>query len=308
MLTFALSVSLAAAEPWENRADPPEKRAAALLKAMTQEEKYSMLHGPPSGPCCQCTTNASCAYVGNINAIPRLKIPPITMNDGPQGFRDNNNPGSTTAWPSGLTMAASWDTDALEKWGVGMGKEFFAKGSNVQLGPGLCLARVPRNGRNFEYLSGEDPMLGYVLSQPAIKGIQSQGVIANAKHYVMNDQETNRASVSEEVDERTRYQMYYPPFAGALDADVGSIMCSVRDSAGLFGVCLLHKLSPNHHVTVQQDQRPGRPNAATWCQDRFYSRPLVVRKSSHSWPRPEGEWSWWRHREGLVRFRYERLV
>jgi beta-glucosidase len=88
--------------------------------------------------------------VGNVAAIPRLKIPPITMNDGPQGFRDNNQPGSTTAWPSGLTMAASWDTEAMMNWGVGMGKEFYNKGANVQLGPGLCLARVPRNGRNFE--------------------------------------------------------------------------------------------------------------------------------------------------------------
>ena len=56
--------------------------------------------------------------------------------------------------------------------------------ANVQLGPGLCVARVPRNGRNFEYLSGEDPFLGYTLVQPVIKGIQGQGVIANAKHYM----------------------------------------------------------------------------------------------------------------------------
>ena len=63
-----------------------------------------------------------------------------------------------------------------------MGKEFFDKGSNVQLGPGVCLARVPRNGRNFEYISGEDPHLGSVMVQPAIEGIQSQGVVANAKH------------------------------------------------------------------------------------------------------------------------------
>ena len=149
----AASTSAAAGAP------PAEHRAAVLLEQMTLEEKISMLHGPPVGPCCQCKQNSSCAYVGNVNAIPRLKIPPITMNDGPQGFRDDNNPGSTTAWPSGLTMAASWDRDAMEKWGSGMGKEFFAKGSNIQLGPGLCVARVPRNGRNFEYLSGEDPML-----------------------------------------------------------------------------------------------------------------------------------------------------
>ena len=54
-------------------------------------------------------------------------------------------------------MAATWDVAAMKEWGIGMGKEFYAKGANVQLGPGLCLARVPRNGRNFEYLSGEDP-------------------------------------------------------------------------------------------------------------------------------------------------------
>jgi|TARA_B110000211_G_C13803984_1_gene431850 beta-glucosidase len=140
--------------PWSNMNDSPESRAAALLKNMTQAEKLSMLHGPKSQPCCSCTTSASCAYVGNINAIPRLGIPPTNMNDGPQGFRDNNHPGTTTAWPSGLTMSATFDRDAMKEWGVGMGKEFYAKGANVQLGPGLCLARVPRNGRNFEYLSG----------------------------------------------------------------------------------------------------------------------------------------------------------
>lgn len=66
----------------------------------------------------------------------------------------------------------------------------------MQLGPGLCLARVPRNGRNFEYLSGEDPYLGYTLVQPAVKGIQSQGVIANAKHWVLNNQVRMRAGRS----------------------------------------------------------------------------------------------------------------
>ena len=59
----------------------------------------------------------------------------------------------------------------------------------MQLGPGVCLARVPVNGRNFEYISGEDPYLGYTMVQPVVRGIQSQGVIANAKHFVMNNRE-----------------------------------------------------------------------------------------------------------------------
>lgn len=81
--------------------------------------------------------------------LPRALLPGCVRH---QGFRDNNNPMTTTAWPSGLTMAASFDVDAMLEWGTGMGKEFFGKGSNVQLGPGLCLARVPRNGRNFEWV------------------------------------------------------------------------------------------------------------------------------------------------------------
>lgn len=102
----------------------------------------------------------------------------------------------------------------------------------MQLGPGVCLARVPNNGRNFEYLSGEDPFLGYTMVQPVVRGIQSKGVIANAKHYVNNNQETNRTGVSENVNERVEFEMYYPPFQGAVDAGVGSFMCSYNKING----------------------------------------------------------------------------
>ena len=137
------------------------------------------------------------------------------MNDGPQGWRPSNQPGekgTSTAWPSGLTIAASWDVDAVYEWGAGMGKEFYDKGANVQLGPAVCLARLPRNGRNFEYMSGEDPVLGRTLVQPAVRGIQSQKVVANAKHFVLNNQETDRTTDSAETDEKTRFELYYPPF------------------------------------------------------------------------------------------------
>lgn len=195
-------------------------RARKLVENMTLDEKISFLHGE-KGP-----------YVGNVAPLHRLGIPPINMNDGPQGFRAEKHKGTSTAWPSGLNMAASWDPEAVHEWGSGMGREFYDKGSNVQLGPGVCLARVPWNGRNFEYLSGEDPYLGYVLAQSAVKGIQSQKVVANAKHWVMNNQETNRQAVSEDVDERTRFEMYYPPFEGAIEAGVGSFMCSYNKVNG----------------------------------------------------------------------------
>jgi len=218
--------------PWSDREVLPETRAHLLVRNMTLDEKILLLHGPPSLHPIQCTnpTRAECAYVGNVAPVPRLGIPPINMNDGPQGFR--GQAGLSTAFPSGLTMAASWDVDAVQEWGEGMGTEFFEKGANVQLGPGLCVARVPQNGRNFEYLSGEDPFLGYTLVKPAVRGIQSKKVIANAKHYILNNQETNRFVVSAETDERTRFEMYYPPFEGAIEADVGSVMCGFNKING----------------------------------------------------------------------------
>lgn len=85
-------------------------------------------------------------YVGNTPPIERLGIPALNLNDGPQGFRS----GGTTCWPSGLTVATTWDMQAMRSWGEAMGGEFFGKGANVQLGPGVCVARVPNCGRNFE--------------------------------------------------------------------------------------------------------------------------------------------------------------
>ena len=212
--------------PWSEISLGPTERARRLVANMTLEEKLSMLHGPVGGTA-MCSDSPRCAYVGNVAPVERLQIPPINMNDGPQGFRTTDAlKGTSTAWPSGLTLAASWDEAAALEWGRGMGKEFYDKGSNVQLGPGLNVARVPTNGRNFEYLSGEDPYLGYRMVQPVVKGIQSQKVLANAKHFILNNQETNRIGVSSEIDERTRFEMYYPPFEGAIEAGVASVMCS----------------------------------------------------------------------------------
>lgn len=98
----------------------------------------------------------------------------------------------------------------------------------------MNVARLPKGGRNFEYISGEDPYLGYVLSKQAVWGIQNQTVMANAKHYVNNNQETNRLTIDENVDERTRFEMYYPPFEGAIEAGVGSLMCSYNLINGIY--------------------------------------------------------------------------
>ena len=193
--------------------------ALRLYERMTLDEKIALLHGAP-GP-----------YVGNVPANTRLKIPAINLNDGPQGFR-SSVPGTSTAWPCALSMAATWDETLVFQWGQAMADEFLAKGSNVFLGPGVNVIRIPNNGRNFEYLSGEDPLLGSRLVAAEIKGLQGRGVIANVKHFIHNNQETNRRTVDQVVDERTRWELYMPPFTAAIEAGVLSIMCSYNKVNG----------------------------------------------------------------------------
>ena len=232
-------------------AQDPATRAASLCSKMTAAEISGLMAGTGWG---------KAKYVGFAHGVPRLGVPDLHLNDGPQGFRCNGLgkcPGGTsTQYPSGLTIAATWSEDSALAWGTAMGKEFYGKGANVQLGPGLCLARVPQNGRNFEYMSGEDPLLGNQLAPGAITGIQGQGVVANAKHYILNNQETQRNSVDVQIDERTLFEMYLPPFAGAIDAGVGSVMCSYNKIGG--------RWSCEHNQTLNTDLRDRLGNLTTY--------------------------------------------
>jgi len=127
--------------PWMRTADEPAKRASILLNSMNLSEKLHMFHGSN-------LNDEGGKYVGGVAFQPRLNIPAIRLNDGPQGFRnaDSKYRGTSTAWPSGLTIGSTFDVDAAELWGTSMGQEFLGKGANVQLGPGVCLARVPKCG------------------------------------------------------------------------------------------------------------------------------------------------------------------
>lgn len=192
-------------------------RVEELILKMHLSEKLTLMHGTLG------------VYTGNIPAIERLGIPAINMQDGPQGFRSTDKTGgegSSTAWPSLLTFAASWDEDLLGRWASALAEEFVAKGANMHLGPGIGIARVPTAGRNFEYLCGEDPILGSVLVKPVIRNIQEKGLLADAKHYVNNEIENHRMLVSANVDEKTRFELYYPPFQAAVDAGVLTVMCA----------------------------------------------------------------------------------
>jgi len=200
--------------PWMNKSLTPEDRALKLVGEMTLDEKIDMVHGH------------SGIYTGNTPVNQRLGIPALTMNDGPQGFRGDSCHGTTTQFPSLMTVAATFDRELVKQYSGAIAQEFLDKGSNVLLGPGMNLARVPVNGRNFEYGTGEDPYLGSEVVKNYIQTVQGMGVIATAKHYVNNEQENDRTTISANLDERTAWELYYRPFMAAVEAGVTSMMCS----------------------------------------------------------------------------------
>lgn len=154
-------------------------------------------------------------------ASSRFGVPRIRLADGPHGLRvqDDNNPDllglgrsiPSTCFPTGATLAASWDVDLVEEVGRALGQEAKALGVQVVLGPGLNIKRSPLCGRNFEYYS-EDPLLAGRLAAANVRGIQSNNVAACLKHFAVNNQETDRMRISADVDERPLHEIYLRAF------------------------------------------------------------------------------------------------
>lgn len=183
-----------------------DKRAEALLSQMTLDEKLALIGGVDD------------FYT---RPIPRLGIPSLRMSDGPMGVHDY---GPTTAYAAGIALAASWDTDLAKRVGISMGHDARARGVHFILAPGMNIYRSPLNGRNFEYF-GEDPYLASRFAVAFIEGIQSQQVIATAKHFLANNSEYGRMDHSSDLDERTAREIYLPAFeASVKEAHAGALM------------------------------------------------------------------------------------
>jgi beta-glucosidase len=205
--------------PWMNAQQTPAERTSELLGAMSLGDKVQMVTG--QGEFNPTTANPQAA--GNIAANPALCIPALVLNDATAGVGDQQQ--LTTAFPNSIALASAWDPALAQQYGATLGREAFAKGVNVMLGPGVDIARNPLNGRNFEY-AGEDPYLAGQAAAAIIRGIQSQHVIATVKHYALNDQEVNRTTDSSDASERTIEEIDLPAFQAAVKAGVGSVMCS----------------------------------------------------------------------------------
>jgi beta-glucosidase len=198
-------------------AQDPDARARELVRQMTLEEKIQQLHGIRDDN-----------HYRFVPPLPRLGIPSLQITNGPAGA----GPGGTrpqakaTALPSPLSLAATWDPDLAKLNGSIIGAESRDIGNGLVEAPTINIARVPQNGRTFEGY-GEDPYLVAQIAVSNIIGIQDHGVLANVKHFAANNQETNRFTVNEKVDERALREIYLPAFEASIrQGHAASLMCA----------------------------------------------------------------------------------
>jgi len=167
---------------------------------------------------------ALCAGAGGwaMGECPRLGIKPLRVMDGPHGVRTIK----ATAFPSGISMAATWDAGLVHRVGAALAEETRAAGYDVLLGPCVNIVRVPLAGRNFETYA-EDPWLAGRIGVSYVKGVQGRGVGTSLKHFACNNQEIERGRGSSVVDERTLREIYLAQFEQIVkEADPWTVMCS----------------------------------------------------------------------------------
>jgi beta-glucosidase len=182
-----------------------------LINKMTLEEKVSMIHG--NG-------------LFRTEGIDRLRIPALTMSDGPMGVRKEfknsawedigNNDDYVTYFPCNMAVASTWNTERAYEFGQGLGAEARGRGKDVILAPGFNIIRTPLCGRNFEYMS-EDPYLISRMVVPFVKGVQTQDTAACVKHFAANNQEFQRLCINVEMDDRALHEIYLPAFKAAVE-------------------------------------------------------------------------------------------
>jgi beta-glucosidase len=220
--------------PWDDKTLSPQQRAELVLKAMTLDEKIAFIHGygmpmEVTGP-----SKSNGGAGGNVG-VPRLGIPRIEMADAAYGVtRSAPNGRYSTALPSVLGAAASWDTRSAYTYGKLIATELRLQGYNMTLGGGVNLTREPRDGRTFEY-AGEDPLLAGTMDGNLMRGEQDQHVLGDIKHYAMNDQEDGRFAINSIIDKRTMRESDLLAFQIALEiAKPAAVMCSYNRVNGIY--------------------------------------------------------------------------
>jgi beta-glucosidase len=233
--------------PWVHSSAPIATRVSEVLGQMTLDDKIAMVDGVGF-------STGTAGYVGHIAANPRLCVPGLNLEDGPQGVADNV-PG-VTQMPAPTALTAAWDPALARAYGSVVGSEEHGKGADVNLGPTVNIVRDPRWGRAFETY-GEDPYLAGQTAVGFIDGVQAQGVMSQVKHWAVYNQETTRNTAADDaiISQRTMHEIYMPQFEAAVtQAKAASVMCSYSTINGQYACQNSDILT---HVLKQQWQFPG---------------------------------------------------
>jgi len=215
--------------PFMNRELELEERVKDLLGRLSLDEKFKLCSG---------------RRMWYTSPIKRLGIKSFTMYDGPHGVRPDFGETKCTYFPSAICRAATWNPELSKKFGIAVAQEVRDVGGHMLLAPGINIQRTPLCGRTFEYQT-EDPFLNKKLAVAVVKGIQSQKIAACVKHYICNNQETNRFTVSSEISERTLQEIYYPAFKATVqEADAWSFMSCYNKINGIYG--------SEHHYLIRE--------------------------------------------------------
>jgi beta-glucosidase len=236
--TLSLGLALAQRGPqkqapkgaWMDKSLSPDRRADLVMEKMTLDGKIELVHGTggflKSGP-------RSNGGAGMISGIARLGLPDLQLADSAVGVRGAAPRGRySTLLPSTIGEAATWDPKLAFEYGALIGRELRDQLYNVSLGGGADITREARNGRNFEYL-GEDPVLAGKMAAQWIRGLQSQNIIGDVKHYAFNDQETGRNIGNVKLDKRAMRETDLLAFEIAvLEGQPDMVMCSYNKVNG----------------------------------------------------------------------------
>jgi len=207
--------------PFRNSSLGLEERVEDLLKRLTIEEKFKLSSG---------------RLMWFTKKVKRLGIDSFVMYDGPHGVRpDYKGERQCTYFPSAICRAATWNPLLSQEFGVAIAEEVRDLGAHMILAPGINIQRTPMCGRTFEYQT-EDPYLNKILAVSVVKGIQSQRIAACVKHFICNNQETNRFTYSAVINERTLQEIYFPAFKATVrKADAWSFMSCYNKVNGIYG-------------------------------------------------------------------------
>ncbi len=221
-----------AAKPWLDPKLDADTRADLALKAMTQDEKLTIIFGyfgADMAPKYKRIPEALAGSAGYVPGIARLGIPAQFQTDAGVGVATQGGEPvkrERTALPSGMATTATWNPALAQTGGAMIGAEARSSGFNVMLAGGVNLVREPRNGRNFEY-GGEDPWLAGQMVGAQIKGIQSNAIVSTIKHYAVNGQENGRFVLNAKIGEADARTSDLLAFQFAIeDSDPHSVMCS----------------------------------------------------------------------------------